>query len=75
MNVFQKMFGTHSEREVKRIMPLVEKIEKLRPTMIELSDEELRKQQNTKKDWQKERLWTTCFLRHTLPFVNLHDAY
>ena len=42
MNVFQKMFGTHSEREVKRIMPLVEKIEKLRPTMIELSDEELR---------------------------------
>ena len=42
MNVFQKMYGTHSEREVKRIMPLVEKIEKLRPTMIELSDEELR---------------------------------
>ena len=42
MNVFQKMFGTHSEREVKLIMPLVEKIEKLRPTMIELSDEELR---------------------------------
>ena len=42
MNVFQKMFGTHSEREVKRIMPLVAKIAKLRPTMIELSDEELR---------------------------------
>ncbi len=42
MNVFQKVFGTHSEREVKRIMPLVEKIEKLRPTMMELSDEELR---------------------------------
>ena len=42
MNLFQKMFGTHSEREVKRIMPLVEKIEKLRPTMQALSDEELR---------------------------------
>ena len=42
MNVFQKVFGTHSEREVKRIMPLVEKIEKLRPTMMALSDEELR---------------------------------
>ncbi len=42
MNLFEKMFGTHSEREVKRIMPLVEKIESLRPTMIELSDEELR---------------------------------
>jgi preprotein translocase subunit SecA len=42
MNLFEKMFGTHSEREVKRIMPLVEKIESLRPTMVELSDEELR---------------------------------
>ena len=71
MNVFQKMFGTHSEREVKRIMPLVEKIEKLRPTMIELSDEELR----GKTAEYKKRLWMTCFLRHTLPFVNLHDAY
>ena len=49
MNVFQKMFGTHSEREVKRIMPLVEKIEKLRPTMIELSDEELRGKTEKKK--------------------------
>ena len=42
MNVFQKIFGTNSENEIKRIMTMVEKIEKLRPTMIELSDEELR---------------------------------
>ena len=27
MNVFSKVFGTHSQREVKRIMPLVEKTE------------------------------------------------
>lgn len=33
MNVIQKLFGTHSDRELKRIMPLVEKIESLRPTM------------------------------------------
>ncbi len=42
MNVFQKVFGTHSQREVKRIMPLVEKIESLRPAMQQLSDEDLR---------------------------------
>ena len=42
MNVIQKLFGTHSNRELKRIMPLVEKIESLRPTMQALTDEELR---------------------------------
>ena len=42
MSMFQKVFGTHSEREVKRIKPLVDKIEALRPTMQALSDEELR---------------------------------
>ena len=42
MNVFAKVFGTHSKREVKRIMPLVEKTESLRPEMQKLTDEELR---------------------------------
>ena len=42
MNVFSKVFGSRSQREVKRIMPLVEKIESLRPDMQKLSDEELR---------------------------------
>ena len=37
-----KIFGTHSERELKRIMPLVDTIEKLRPSMQALSDEGLR---------------------------------
>ncbi|MBR0435408.1 MAG: preprotein translocase subunit SecA [Lachnospiraceae bacterium] len=36
------MFGTHSERELKRIMPLVDAIEALRPEMMALSDEELK---------------------------------
>ncbi len=50
MNLIQKIFGTHSEREVKLVMPLVEKIESLRPTMQALSDEELRgKTQEYKK--------------------------
>ena len=42
MKIFDKMFGTHSERELKRIAPLVDKIESLRPAMQELSDEQLR---------------------------------
>ncbi len=42
MSVIQKVFGTHSEREIKRINGLVDKIEGLRPGMMELSDEQLR---------------------------------
>ena len=42
MKIFDKVFGTHSERELKRIVPLVDKIESLRPAMQELSDEQLR---------------------------------
>ncbi len=42
MNLIQKVFGTHSERELKRIEGTVQAIEDLRPKMMELSDEELR---------------------------------
>lgn len=42
MNIIKKMFGTHSERELKRIYSTVDKIEALRPTMQALTDEELR---------------------------------
>ena len=42
MNVIEKMFGTHSERELKRIRSTVDKIESLRPQMQALSDDELR---------------------------------
>ena len=42
MKIIDKLFGTHSERELKRIDPLVDKIESLRPAMQALSDEELR---------------------------------
>ena len=42
MNLVQKVFGTHSERELKLINPIVDKIEALRPKMIALTDEELR---------------------------------
>ena len=42
MNVIEKVFGTHSERELKRIKATVDKIESLRPLMQALTDEELR---------------------------------
>ena len=42
MNLIEKMFGTHSERELKMIYPIVDKIEALRPEMMELTDEQLR---------------------------------
>lgn len=41
MSVAQKLFGTHSEREIRRINGLVDRIEELRPTMMEMSDEQL----------------------------------
>ncbi|MCI9179186.1 MAG: preprotein translocase subunit SecA [Lachnospiraceae bacterium] len=42
MNIIEKVFGTHSERELKLINPVIDRIESLRPEMIVLSDEELR---------------------------------
>ena len=40
--ITDKIFGTHSERELRRIEPTIQKIESLRPDMQALSDEELR---------------------------------
>ena len=42
MNILEKIFGSHSEKEIKRIMPIVNKIESLDETMQALSDEELK---------------------------------
>lgn len=44
MNLFEMVFGTHSARELKRIYPIVDKIEALRPSMQEMSDEQLKAQ-------------------------------
>ena len=44
MKFTEKIFGTHSQRELKRIYPIVDKIEALRPTMQAMSDTELRDQ-------------------------------
>ena len=52
MSALTKIFGTHSERELKRIYPIADKVESYRDAMQALSDEELR---NKTKEY-KERL-------------------
>ena len=44
MSIIDKVFGTHSERELKRIKPIVDKIESYKDAMGALTDEELRGQ-------------------------------
>ena len=41
MGLLTKIFGTHSDREIKKIMPIVDKILALEPAMQKLSDAEL----------------------------------
>ena len=54
MNIVSKVFGTHSERELKRIEAKVDAIEALRPSMQALSDEQLRdKTKEYKKRFQE----------------------
>ncbi|GLC82563.1 preprotein translocase subunit SecA [Lacrimispora brassicae] len=72
MNLVQKIFGTHSERELKLIEPIVDKIEAMRPSMVALTDEELRN--NTKLF--KERLSAGETLDDILPeaFATVREA-
>ena len=72
MKLVEKFFGTHSSRELKRIMPLVDKIEDLRPTMQAMSDDELKDQ--TRKF--KERLAKGETLDDLLPeaFATVREA-
>ena len=72
MNMFSKVFGSRSQREVKRIMPLVKKIEDLRPEMQKLTDEELR----GKTREYKKRLEEGATLDDLLPeaFATVREA-
>ena len=72
MNIINKLFGTHSERELKLIAPTIDKIEALRPTMQALTDEELR--DKTKE--YKQRLAAGETLDDLLPeaFATVREA-
>ena len=65
MSALTKIFGTHSDRELKRITPLVDKVESYRDEMKALSDEELR----GKTKEYKERLEKGETLDDLLPEV------
>ena len=70
--IVDKLFGTHSERELKRIMPLVDKVESLKPTFEAMSDDELKDM--TRK--YKERLSQGETLDDLLPeaFATVREA-
>ncbi len=72
MSFIEKIFGTHSARELKRIEPIVNKIENLRPQMQALSDEELR----AKTTEYKERFANGETLDDLLPeaFATVREA-
>ena len=72
MGIIQKLFGTHSEHELKRIYPIVDKIEALRPSMKALTDEELK----AKTDEFKKRLADGQTLDDILPeaFATVREA-
>ncbi len=50
MSLMDKIFGTHSERELKLIKKTIDRIESLRPEMMEKTDEELRAKTKEFKD-------------------------
>ena len=72
MNVFSKVFGTRSQRDVKRIMPLVEKTESYQSQMQQLTDEQLR----DKTREYKKRLAEGATLDDLLPeaFATVREA-
>ncbi len=63
MSLFSKIFGTHSQHEVKRILPIVDKIEALAPEFEKMTDEELQ----AKTPEFKERLANGETLDDLLP--------
>ena len=63
MSILEKIFGNYSEKEIKKIMPVVSKIESLEPDMVKLTDDELR----AKTDEFKGRLANGETLDDILP--------
>ena len=72
MSIFNKIFKSYSEKEVKRIMPLVAKINGLEEQISKLSDHELRAQ----TDKFKEELKNGKTLDDILPeaFATVREA-
>ena len=50
MGILNKIIGTHSEREVKRVLPIIDQIDAKEPEISALSDEELKAKTQEFKD-------------------------
>ena len=72
MSAFSKIFGSHSERELKRIYPIADKVESYKEAMGKLSDEELK----DKTREFKKRLEDGATLDDILPeaFATVREA-
>ena len=72
MKLLEKIFGTYSSREIKRILPIVDKIEAIEEDLKKLSDDELR----AKTDEFKNRLKSGETLDDILPeaFATVAEA-
>ena len=72
MGLLKNIFGTYSEKEVKRVMPIVDKINSLEPEMEKLTDKELA----GKTDYFKEKLKEGKTLDDILPeaFATVREA-
>ena len=73
MGLLGKIFGSYSEKEVKRVMPIVEKINNLEPEMEKLTDKEL----TNKTTYFKEELAKGKTLDDILPeaFAVVRNAH
>ena len=74
MGIIEKIFGTHSHNELKRIYPIVDRIEALAPAMEALSDEELKGKTKEFKDRLNEGE-TLDFVKKSTLFINLCNNY
>ena len=72
MSLYEKIFGTYSERELKRIYPIADKVMALEPEFEKLSDDELR----AKTEEFKSRLLSGETLDDILPeaFATMREA-
>ena len=71
MNLIEKVFGTHSERELKLIRPIVDKILGMREQMVACATIRA----SSKSALQTARRWTTFCRRHLQPCVRRRDGY
>ena len=76
MGLFSKVFGTYSEKEIKRITPIVDKICSYRDEMTALSDEELRgKHRSSRSVWKKAKHWMIFCRKLMRLCVKLPEEY